>query len=159
MSSIRFVTGDATAPVGDDPRVICHICNDSGGWGRGFVLAVSRRWPQPEADYRDWYRGRGRNDFGLGRIRLIEVGPSLWVANMVAQAGVRATAAGPPIRYEALEACLGLLAQECLGHGASVHMPRIGAGLAGGDWGVIEEIVRRQLVGPGIRVTVYDLPV
>ncbi|MEV6001124.1 Appr-1-p processing protein, partial [Streptomyces griseomycini] len=25
-------------------KVIAHVCNDIGGWGKGFVLAVSRRW-------------------------------------------------------------------------------------------------------------------
>lgn len=58
---ISYVTGDATHPHGQGPKVICHVCNDIGGWGRGFVLALSRRWPQPEADYRAWRRSG--NDF------------------------------------------------------------------------------------------------
>ena len=38
-------------------------------------------------------------------------------------------------------------------------MPRIGAGLAGGQWDTIEEIINRILVVEGnIDVTVYDLP-
>jgi hypothetical protein len=42
--------------------------------------------------------------------------------------------------------------------GASVHMPRIGAGLAGGKWDVISQIVEDELTAKGIPVTVYDLP-
>jgi hypothetical protein len=41
---------------------------------------------------------------------------------------------------------------------ASVHMPRIGCGLAGGEWGRVESIVRDTLCAEGIEVTVYDLP-
>src|SRR4029077_8760714 len=33
------------------------VCNDAGGWGKGFVIAVSRRWPEPERRYRAWHRG------------------------------------------------------------------------------------------------------
>jgi hypothetical protein len=42
--------------------------------------------------------------------------------------------------------------------GASIHMPRIGSGLAGGSWEVVEEIVEETLCRQGLRVTVYDLP-
>jgi hypothetical protein len=37
-------------------------------------------------------------------------------------------------------------------------MPRIGTGLAGGSWPVVEEIIGETLTQAGIRVTVYDLP-
>jgi hypothetical protein len=37
-------------------------------------------------------------------------------------------------------------------------MPRIGAGQAGGNWSVIEELIGDILLTSGIDVTVYDLP-
>jgi hypothetical protein len=40
---------------------------------------------------------------------------------------------------------------------ASVHMPRIGCGLAGGKWEEIEPIIERTLVAKGMTVVVYDL--
>ena len=46
--AIRYVIGDATAPEGEGPKVIVHVCNDIGGWGRGFVVALSKRWDKPE---------------------------------------------------------------------------------------------------------------
>jgi hypothetical protein len=39
-----------------------------------------------------------------------------------------------------------------------VHAPRIGAGLAKGDWEAIEEMLRTIIVDAGVEVTVYDLP-
>jgi hypothetical protein len=41
---------------------------------------------------------------------------------------------------------------------ASVHMPRIGCGLAGGDWEVVGKIVEEELANTGVPVTVYDFP-
>jgi hypothetical protein len=34
----------------------------------------------------------------------------------------------------------------------------MGAGLAGGDWSVIEKMIQEELCDWGIPVTVYDLP-
>ncbi|MGW5336775.1 hypothetical protein [Streptomyces bauhiniae] len=77
---IVYVRGDATVPCAEGARVIAHVRNDIGGWGRGFVIEL----------------------------------------------------------------------------GASVHTPRIGCGLAGGEWPLVEPLVAGRLAGRGIPVTVYD---
>ncbi|MFI9545198.1 macro domain-containing protein [Streptomyces sp. NPDC052016] len=156
MSEITYVRGDATAPSVKGVKVIAHVCDDIGGWGKGFVLALSRRWPEPEAAYRAWHRRRASNDFGLGAVQLVQVEPYVWVANMVAQRGVRTGSKGVPVRYEAIDAALARLAGEAAELDASVHMPRIGCGLAGGKWSRVEPLITERLVRRGIAVTVYD---
>ncbi|MFF4417118.1 macro domain-containing protein [Streptosporangium sp. NPDC001559] len=153
---ISYTTGDATNPQGPGPKIVAHVCNDIGAWGRGFVTAVSRRWPEPEATYRAWHQSGG--GFELGAIRLVPVEPDLWVANMIGQHGIRRRGHSAPIRYDALERCLSRLRDEAMILHASVHMPRIGAGLAGGSWDRIEPLILTQLTGHGVAVTVYDLP-
>lgn len=157
MEGIRYVVGDATRPAGEGPRVIAHICNDSGGWGRGFVTAVSGRWPEPERRYRDWFAGREAIPFDLGQVQLVAVEEQLWVANMIGQHGTRREDQPAPIRYDAVRACLQRVAAFAVEHDASVHMPRIGTGLAGGSWEEISGIIEAELVARGIAVTVYDL--
>ncbi|MFD8272116.1 macro domain-containing protein [Streptomyces flaveolus] len=156
MPEIAYVRGDATAPSGRGVKVIAHVCNDLGGWGKGFVLAVSRRWPQPEAAYRAWHRDRASNDFGLGAVQLVRVEPYVWVANMIGQHGIRTGSKGVPVRYEAIDTALGRLAGRAAELNASVHMPRIGCGLAGGKWSRVEPLVTERLTRQGISVTVYD---
>ncbi|MFJ8162138.1 macro domain-containing protein [Streptomyces sp. NPDC096136] len=156
MKPITFTAGDATSPQAKGPKVIAHVCNDLGGWGKGFVLAISKRWPEPEKDYRSWHRARSGNDFGLGAVRLVQVRPDLWVANMVAQRGMRTGSSGVPIRYDALERCLAALADHARARGASVHMPRIGCGLAGGKWSRVEPLITDTLCAKDVAVTVYD---
>ncbi|MEU3952113.1 macro domain-containing protein [Streptomyces achromogenes] len=156
MSEITYVRGDATVPSVKGVKVIAHVCNDIGGWGKGFVLALSRRWPEPEAAYRAWHRDRAHNDFGLGAVQLVRVEPSVWVANMVGQRGVKRGSKGVPVRYEAIDTALTRLADEAIRLGASVHMPRIGCGLAGGKWSRVEPLVAGRLAARGIAVTVYD---
>ncbi|WP_433325918.1 macro domain-containing protein [Spirillospora sp. CA-294931] len=154
MSAIRYIRGDATSPQAKGVKVIAHVCNDLGGWGKGFVLAISRRWTAPEEAYRAWHRARASNDFGLGAVQFVQADPHIWVANMVAQRGIRPGSKGPPIRYDALDTCLTALAEKARELDASVHLPRIGCGLAGGRWERVEPLLLRHL--DGIPVTVYD---
>lgn len=157
MATIIYLKGDATQPQAKGNKVIAQVCNDLGGWGKGFVLALSKRWRGPEAAYRSWHKDRSKNDFGLGAVQLVQVEPYIWVANMVAQRGMKSGSNRPPIRYEAVRACLKRLSVEARQLEASVHMPRIGCGLAGGRWEEVEPIIAEELISQGIQVTVYDL--
>ncbi|MES1183860.1 MAG: macro domain-containing protein [Myxococcales bacterium] len=156
MPSIAYRQGDATAPDAAGAKIICHVCNDVGGWGKGFVLAISKRWPEPEAQYRAWYAQGEQAGFRLGAIQLVDVEPNLAVANMVAQRGVRPSGNMPPLRYDALRECLAALAKRATALAASVHMPRIGCGLAGGSWPEVEAIIGDTLVAASVPVHVYD---
>lgn len=143
---ITYRTGDATQPSPNE-GIICHICNDVGAWGAGFVLALSRRWAEPELIYR-------AERPALGEVQIVWVAPKLYVANMVAQHGVGPDATGrPPIRYQALSVCLSKLSSI----GLPVHMPRIGCGLAGGEWSEVVHNVEAELCRKGVDVYVYDL--
>jgi O-acetyl-ADP-ribose deacetylase (regulator of RNase III) len=156
MIALSFIKGDATSPQAKGMKIIAHICNDLGKWGKGFVMAVSARWPEPEAAYREWHRDRSSNDFGLGAVQFVQVERYIWVANMIAQHGVRGGSRTAPIRYEAVEECLSKVSVKAVELGASVHMPRIGCGLAGGQWERIESIIVKTLCEADVPVTVYD---
>lgn len=159
---IQYVEGDATQPEGDGPKVIVHCCNDIGAWGAGFVVALSRRWEMPERSYRAWASGDpafGLWPFDLGAVQFVTVQrkPKLVVANLIGQRDVRPDKAGrPPIRYPAIGKGMLSVAAFAREIGATIHMPRMGAGLAGGDWDAIATIV--DLACPDLSVTVYDLP-
>ncbi|WP_291693247.1 macro domain-containing protein [Bradyrhizobium sp.] len=156
MKAIQYLNGDATSPQIKGNKVVAHICNDLGGWGKGFVLAVSRRWQEPELDYRRWHREHADDDFGLGAVRFVQVEPDMWVANMIGQHGMKTSSKGPPIRYEAVRECLEKLADFASEKAASVHMPRIGCGLAGGRWELVLPIIESTLASRDVAVYVYD---
>jgi hypothetical protein len=63
----------------------------------------------------------------------------------------------PPIRYDAIWNCLQEVGKFAQSKGASVHCPKFGAGLAGGQWEIIEAIIEQVLVKKfGLAVTVYE---
>jgi len=162
---IRYVIGDATQPirVSYGWQYIVHCCNDVGAWGAGFVLAISKRWWKPEAEYRNWYAGLSVNlypPFELGEIQVIGVEDGISVVNLIGQNGVgRGKDGKPPIRYDAIERGLISLNEIAtrFSDNPSIHCPRLGCGLAGGKWENIEEIINK-VIDPNIPVVVYDLP-
>ena len=144
--AIEYLRGDATAALGSGSRILVHVCNDVGKWGKGFVLAISRRWKLPELQFKAWFRGEAGQPFALGEVQFVEVERASWVANVVGQRGLATKHGGePPLRYEAVRAGLAKVRAHALKEGASVHMPRIGCGLAGGRWEEIEPIIESEL--------------
>lgn len=116
---ILYIKGDATAPIGSGVKVITHICNDIGGWGKGFVLALSKKWKMPEEAYRQWYKSQ--EEFTLGAVQFVNVENKLYVANMIGQHGIYKDSKGlPPIRYDAVRQCLKEVALFTIAHKASV---------------------------------------
>lgn len=153
MAEIHYVEGDATRPEKTclGKKLIIHICNNEKKWGSGFVVALSKRWSDPEHTYR-------LSRMVLGECSLSVINHEIAVFNMIAQNGIRTVNGVPPIRYDALRGCLRDVVKTALNVKASVHAPRIGAGRAGGDWGMIERILKEELVDHGVDVYIYDLP-
>ncbi len=182
---INYVIGDATKPqVENGVRVIAHICNNECKWGSGFVLALSAKWPQPEKNYREWGESWTCWEEGLkmplGIIKLVAIprasmagedgsGP-LYVANMVAQDGFVHTDNPVAVRYDALIKCFVELDKWINNYQevkrimsidshiplVTIHMPRLGTGLAGGTWAQVEPIINGTLSEHDVYV--YDLP-
>ncbi|WP_408026996.1 macro domain-containing protein [Tenacibaculum litoreum] len=155
MNDVKYIKGDATQPKQEGNKIIVHVCNDIGGWGKGFVMAISKRWKAPEKEYRNWYKTK--ENFNLGEVQFIQVEEDLWVANLIGQHKVRKDENGnPPIRYEAIQLGLQKVYEKAKELNASVHMPRIGCGLAGGTWDKIEPLIIKELIKKSISTTVYD---
>jgi hypothetical protein len=145
---ITYIVGDATNPQGKGNKILCHICNDLGFWARGFVVALSKKWKMPEVAY------RLKKKYILGFVDFVRVENDIVVANMIAQHGIRSAENDTPINYNAVRTCLNIVNDMAYRTGATIHMPKIGSGLGGGDWNVIEKIIEEIVTVP---VTVYVL--
>ena len=105
MKKIIYTKGDATSPLTNGNKIIVHVCNDVGGWGKGFVMAISSKWPEPEKQYRQWYKSKV--NFALGEVQFVQVEDDIWIANMIGQQNINKDAVGkPPVRYEAIKMAL-----------------------------------------------------
>src|SRR5690606_21211007 len=102
--------------------------------GRGFAQAIRQKWPQVHDEFREL--ANDRTNLQLGKVHYHRVAEDIWLADMVAQSGYGPTSRGPRVKYGALKECLEHVASRAGALGASVHMPRIGVGNAGGSWAV-----------------------
>ncbi len=152
---ITYLNGDATDPQGPGEKLIAHIVNDKAAiWGgHGFAPQLRTRYPGLQESFCGW--AASSEGLVLGRIHLHQAEPWIWVCTMVAQHNYGLRAAKIPLRYAALEECLRRLRAHLETNPATIHMPRIGAGQAGGDWSVISEMIARQLLDIAPAVNVY----
>lgn len=148
---IKYKTGDATKPKKLGFKFIVHIVSTKKMWGKGFVVKLGERYPEARSTY---LRSHNRK---LGSCQFVDVDEDLTVVNMVAQQNPTPKNI-PPIRYEALETCLTEVAKEAKEMDATVHMPRIGCGLAGGTWDKVEPILEKLSEKYETKWYVYDLP-
>lgn len=171
---MQYVTGDATLPLRKEPTVIMHVCNNQGVMGAGFVLPLARRYPRNRDAYIQWRSDPASpgtrmrtcasgqisvyesGPQALGHVQISLVGPDLYVANLIGQT-LHST---PPICYPALGSALrGLRAWlQRQPTAYALQCPRMGAGLAGGDWQTVAAMIERELEQHRYSVTVIDLP-
>jgi hypothetical protein len=151
MFMIEYKKGDVLEAKCDVSRMICHVCNNSRGWGRGFVLYLSNKWKEPEKQY------RSLKEYILGDVQFVQVEPNIVVANMIAQHGYRTPANPVPLDYVALRKCMRMVGEWI--HSVKtpfvITAPKFGAGLAGGSWNTIEKMINE--IWNGIPVEVYEL--
>jgi hypothetical protein len=161
--SLRFVTADVATASAEGPVVIAHVVSDSArAWSnRGVAGALRGRFPEAAAAFRSWSVASPDN-LELGRVHVVdaprEPGKApLLIASMVVQRGY-----GPSpttrLSYVALAEALGTVGREAAGRGAEVHIPRIGAGQAGGRWDLIETTIERVLLADGVKTVIYTKP-
>lgn len=151
--NLVYLVGDATEPQLNDYHkgVIVHCCNNIGAWGAGFVLALSKKWSEPEKQY------RAMSKYNLGDIQIVPVEENLSVCNLIGQNGIRSYQTPVPVDYAAIKKGLEKLKIYMIKNNIiNLIMPRIGCGLAGGKWGEILKILDDVFADTKIVIEVYS---
>ena len=142
-----------------DCKLIAHGVNCQGVMGSGVARALFEKWPRVKDMYHDYFNefnaGPNGENF-LGSIDVFPVGDNgMYVANCFTQqyygGGDRQY-----VDYQAVLECMEGLRQVCDDFGLTeIAMPKIGCGLAGGDWNMVKSIL--DYVFEDITVKVYVL--
>ncbi|MEG6508186.1 macro domain-containing protein [Methyloligella sp. 2.7D] len=157
LKPIRILHGNILEPRNGGQKIICQLVNDKAGtWGGGVARKMAGRFPDAEVQFREQIVHLPRSE-RLGRAIFSQASDEITIASLIAQEG-HGPSLFPRIRYSALKNCLEAVTQRAKETGATVHMPRIGTGSAGGDWGTVEEMLDDIMVRAGVFVTVYDPP-
>lgn len=154
---IQILHGNALEPQGSDRKIVCQLVNDRAAkWGGGIARKAGRKYPEAERNFSDTLLTIP-NSRRLGEVIFSRATDEVTIASLIAQEGFGPSPL-PRIRYAALAKGLEVVAKKAIATNASIHMPRLGTGAAGGEWTVIEEIIDDVMVRNGLSVTVYDLP-
>lgn len=149
----RLVGGDLIALA--EARhfdVIGHGCNCLHQMGAGIAKTLAQRFPSVmDADRTSPYGVESKlGSYTAARIDHLD----LTILNLYTQFSYHGPM--PRARYDAIEGCARLIARDF--RGQRVGLPLIGAGLAGGDWLIIKEILGVALEPVDLTVVVYTPP-
>jgi O-acetyl-ADP-ribose deacetylase (regulator of RNase III) len=134
MTRIKYVKSDLLEA---QEKVLLHSCNSLGVMGAGVAKLIREKWPKAYQDYRDSYDSYG---LPLGSIVSSKQPDGKIILNAITQDTFGRT--GVHVSYWAIANVIYQLDQNSAVQKIGlVAMPMIGAGLAGGDWNVIEAII------------------
>jgi O-acetyl-ADP-ribose deacetylase (regulator of RNase III) len=143
-----------TMALEGDFDIIIQGCNCFNTFGRGLAKEIRERLPKAYAADCKTKKG-DMNKLGNYSTCVIntEGGDDFMVINCYTQ--YMYSNSEPQIDYEALTLCLRKINNEF--KGAKIGVPLIGAGLAGGDWFKISEIIDRELKDLDVTIVKFKL--
>ena len=135
-----------------EEKYIMHGCNDRGVMGSGVALAIRNKWPKAYQDYVNFFKGHdgihiSRSD--LGSIIYSPQPDGKVIINAITQKGYGRTGE-KFVKYDAIDDIFRKLNTNT--DISIVAIPMIGAGLGGGDWSVIESIIRSRAKNYDVKV-------
>ena len=130
--------------------LIAHGCNAQGVMGAGVAKIIKNKFPQAFNRYKeecDEYKRYKRTEWILGNVILEGT-----IANCITQEfyGIDTDRY---VSYDAIDTCMlklrTLIFYKLIPY---IAMPKIGAGLGGGNWEVIEAIINHRMKDVDVRV-------
>lgn len=149
---MKTISGDLVhlAKSGEFDLII-HGCNCFCTMGAGIAKGIKAEFPNVfEADLATAPGDRAK----LGTCTFAEIDPNgtpLVVVNAYTQFDYRGS--GPKVDYDAVRSCFRWIKQQH--SGKKIGLPKIGAGLAGGDWARISAIIEEELAGEDVTLVEF----
>ena len=116
--------------------IILHGCNAQGVMGSGVALAVKNKYPQA---YEDYVEDLEERRVYLGDTSVYWYNTNLAVYNAITQ--VHYGTSDRHVNYWAIAKVFKNAVENARSFNMTLNFPKIGAGLGGGDWYIIENII------------------
>ena len=149
---ITEIKGDITET---ECKLIAHGVNCQGVMGSGVARALFLKWPQVRNEYLNLHEECNKKDPEefLGWTQPVFVGEGKIIVNCWTQQNYGASSNQVYLSYNALRQCLHDLRDLAINYGIkNIAIPRIGCGLAGGDWGKVKPMVEEILFDLNVKV-------
>jgi len=139
---IIYRKGDAIKALKDgEIDILAHGCNCVGGFGAGIAGQIAKEFPVAKECYLEVAQEYKEipNDL-LGLIHSVDLDDKKYIINCFTQLEYYPRNK-VHLDYDALKECMEGINKSKEFKKLKIGMPKIGAGLAGGDWEKIEEII------------------
>lgn len=133
----------------EEKTIILHGCNCFHIMGAGIARYLRTHYPQIyEVDKTTPYGSRKK----LGTVSYAVISPELIIGNCYTQFNIYGENGKPPAVYPAISKCL----RDAVSKYPDYHfrLPKIGCGLAGGDWDLVEKMYLEEL--SSVSYTVFE---
>lgn len=145
----KYVVGDI---CDTELRYIAHGVNCQNAMGSGVAKSLFSKWRKVKDQYHTFNNTHGKgNKKLLGAVNSVHVETDKWVINMFTQFDYGYDGK-KLVNYAAIVNCFSLL----MDLEGPIAIPKIGCGLAGGDWKFVEQLIN-DTVGDDLEIWVYEL--
>ena len=147
---MKYIDGDliSIAKAGEFD-IIGHGCNCFHSMNSGIAPQIKSNWPQAySADLKTAYGSRDK----LGTYSKSEA-VGLTILNIYSQ--FKYGTHQIQVDYDAMRRAFKAIKREFGGEGRRFGFPKIGAGLAGGNWDIISKIIDEELINENVTIVVY----
>jgi len=145
----RYLRGDLRQT---ELNFIAHGVNCQNVMGSGVARALFEKYPEVKEQYHKYFETAPIGAENLGKVQFVKINPNLTILNLFTQ---NKFGQGDQIYVDYIAISNIFSTLNRMLHGKSLAIPKIGAGLAGGDWREIERIVDDAT--PNLDITVYYL--
>lgn len=138
---------------------IAHGVNCRGAMGSGVAKAILDVYPQVKEDYKRYYyfvTDLQNEEALLGSVQAVALPDGKTVHNCFTQFNFGYDGE-KYLSYEAVLSCFKKLKERAICNGMTqIAIPKIGCGLAGGSWEIVEALIN-EATGEELEVWVYEL--
>ena len=131
--------------------VIIHGCNCQCQMGAGIAKTIKTLFPEAYAADCETTKGSREKLGSFSSASITRPDANFTVVNAYTQFHWRGQ--GVKVDYDAIRSAMKAIKLRF--DGLRIGYPLIGAGLAGGDWGVISSIIEQELVGQDHTLVIY----
>ena len=119
--------------------VIAHGCNVQGVMGSGVAKLIKEKYFNA---YQEYYNLYTQGKLTLGTVQIVKFSQK-YIANCVTQR-YYGKENKVYVDYEAFAECMKKLNYVGKSKNLTIAMPKIGSGLGGGNWDILEEIIEEE---------------
>lgn len=153
--TIREIEGDLIVLCENGEfDAMAHGCNCFHAMGSGIAGQLARKYPEvPAADQRSVYGDRSKlGTFTMASVDIEPLASFFLVFNLYTQFGTRTYEGEDVFEYAAYETAINSIAR--IPTPFKLGLPKLGAGLAGGDWGRIRAITEEAFENSAVEATI-----